>query len=150
MNTTPAPLVLSQCSLAVSAYMWTGRVVRLIVAVAAFLGAWVGQTSWAEAKSPMCSESAESIAAPPPLVPASDTFATGCESNGNWALGAVPTSDPSPRLASSDSHNPQFAVLSAAVEIAAPMQVDVWPAREISRVSLGEHRWVEPRPPSCA
>lgn len=124
------------------------RVLRTLLAVVVFFFSWFGEPESAEAKSPMCSDSAESIAAPPPLVPSRTTTATQCDPDTDLAMGAVPVTDPNPRLGSSLDRSVPLCLPPQSIFFGSDIGAPSWPLAESARLSLSEHRWSQSRPPS--
>lgn len=122
--------------------------IRLSLILIAFLGALLGNADVAEAKSPMCSDAAESIAAPPPLMVHHETLAHGCEVDDDFDWVAVPHSNPTPHLGSLIDSSQQFALLPERLSFPDRCQLSSWPLADEERLNMREHRSTLVRPPS--
>lgn len=121
---------------------------RLTLLIAAFVCVLFGSFSeaWA-AKSPMCSDSAESIAAPPPLLGSSESVASGCSDDPGFSLQATPVSEGTPSVASANDFNQIYAVLPSTDTFSVTLEDIVHPRSEES-VTSAEYRHRLTRPPS--
>jgi len=99
--------------------------------------------------SPMCSEWAESIAAPPPFFPTGDDgVAQGCDERSALSITSDRGNDAPPRVSTSSAGSQQFAVLPQPLRYG-PASLDAhWPAMENFELALPEHRWLQLRPPA--
>ncbi len=124
-------------------------ILRVMIAISMFLCSWIGAESDAWAKSPMCGDAAESIAAPPPFMAArgSGTI-SNCGTASDLTAGVVSRGSPEPSFAADQEPVHQHALLTPPliVEASSGSSSRLW--SELVSAPQSEHRWNQSRPPS--
>lgn len=102
-------------------------------------------SAWA-APSGMCSEEAESIAAPPPMFPADDATLRACDDDADLSFNLMGSPSSGERIAPSDGGSRGDGVLAGSLIVPRPTslvrRIDVPISSDSS-----EHRWLGLRPP---
>jgi len=97
----------------------------------------------------MCSQWAESIAAPPPFIPTDDDgVAHGCDQTSTMSIAVDRGNESPPRISTPNAPSQQFAILPRPL-VYGPASMDApWPVIESFELALPEHRWLQLRPPA--
>lgn len=120
--------------------------VRLCLALVAVLVTWVLPSHAHQVHVGMCSERAESVEAPPPLYPTTETSIEGC-SNVDTSRGIEAAPSPEPRsLWSALDLQKDFALLPELTRLTRP-ESSLYSLSQAEELTIEEHRVSLMRPP---
>jgi hypothetical protein len=125
------------------------QVCLLLSALAGFCVAFLGQIHSAQAAPiGMCADTAQSIAAPPPMFPAKNSVLKNCEAEVDEGLLLESPGAPKERVSPS-AEIPDLKVVLDSATRAFKVPSYLFPLEKASLELPEEHRWQRLRPPAC-